>query len=47
MTTLKCMILYPSKAARDAALRTGMEKGVVMSYNRLEEYLLSAANERQ
>jgi uncharacterized protein YndB with AHSA1/START domain len=39
VTTLRCMILYPSKEVRDAALKTGMEAGVIMSYNRLEEFL--------
>jgi hypothetical protein len=31
--------LYPTKAARDAALKTGMKDGVAVSYNRLADYL--------
>jgi uncharacterized protein YndB with AHSA1/START domain len=32
-------VLYPSKEARDAALKTGMKEGMTQSYDRLEEYL--------
>jgi uncharacterized protein YndB with AHSA1/START domain len=32
-------VLYPSKEARDAALRTGMKEGVNLSYNRLDALL--------
>ncbi len=42
-TTLTCTILYPSKEARDAALKTGMKEGVSMSYDRLAEYLQTLA----
>jgi uncharacterized protein YndB with AHSA1/START domain len=38
-TTLTLTIRYESQAARDAVLKTPMEKGVGMSYNRLEELL--------
>jgi len=38
-TTMNCSILYPSAAARDAALKTGMKDGASQSYDRLEEYL--------
>lgn len=42
-TTLTCTILYPSKEARDAALKTGMKEGVSLSYDRLAEYLQTQA----
>ncbi len=35
-TTATVAILYPSQAARDAAVKTGMVKGMEMSYQRLE-----------
>ena len=35
--------LYPSKEARDAALKTGMTEGVAQSFDRLEKYLMSLA----
>lgn len=38
-TTLTQRIRYPSKAARDSALATGMSDGSTMSYERLAEYL--------
>ena len=38
-TTMTSTILYPSKEARDAALKTGMKEGVAASYNRLAELL--------
>jgi uncharacterized protein YndB with AHSA1/START domain len=38
-TTIAQTMLYPSKEARDAALKTGMKEGVAASYNRLAEYL--------
>ena len=38
-TTVTTTIRYPSKAARDAALGTGMKDGADQSYNRLEGYL--------
>jgi len=38
-TTITCRILYPSKEARDAALKTGMKEGVALSFNRLAEHL--------
>lgn len=34
-TTLSITILYPSKEARDAALQTGMTKGINLSFDRL------------
>jgi uncharacterized protein YndB with AHSA1/START domain len=40
-TTVAITILYPSKEARDAALKTGMAKGAGMSYDRLAGVLAS------
>lgn len=42
-TTMSLTILYPSKEARDAATATGMKEGMTQSYDRLAEYLRSAA----
>lgn len=42
-TTLTMTILYPSKEARDAALKTGMKEGMAQSYERLADYLHSMA----
>lgn len=38
-TTLTTRVLYPSREARDAALNSGMERGVTASYERLEQVL--------
>ncbi len=38
-TTVTNTILYPSKEARDAALKTGMKEGVAASFDRLAEVL--------
>ena len=38
-TTLTTTILYASQAARDGALRSGMEQGLAASYDRLAELL--------
>jgi uncharacterized protein YndB with AHSA1/START domain len=38
-TTLTQTLLYPSKEARDAALKTGMKEGANQSYDRLEAHL--------
>jgi uncharacterized protein YndB with AHSA1/START domain len=43
MTTMAQTVLYPSKEARDAAVRTGMKKGVAVSFDRLAEHLRSMA----
>src|SRR5215472_3103433 len=43
-TTVAITILYPSKEARDAALKTGMAKGAGMSYDRLAALLVSLAD---
>jgi len=40
-TTATITLLYPSKDARDAALKTGMKQGMSQSYDRLEAYLES------
>jgi len=42
-TTITQSILYPSREARDAALKTGMTDGVSMSFDRLAGYLASIA----
>jgi uncharacterized protein YndB with AHSA1/START domain len=40
-TTATITLLYASKEARDAALKTGMKQGLAQSYDRLENYLSS------
>ncbi len=40
-TTLTQTVLYSSRAARDAVLKTPMEQGAAMSYDRLEQMLPS------
>jgi uncharacterized protein YndB with AHSA1/START domain len=42
-TTLTQTILYVSREARDGVLKSGMERGVVASYDRLAELLASGA----
>ncbi|MGC2695073.1 MAG: SRPBCC family protein [Candidatus Angelobacter sp.] len=42
-TTITTAILYPSQEARDSALKTGMTKGMSISFDRLEEYLAKQA----
>jgi uncharacterized protein YndB with AHSA1/START domain len=42
-TTIRQQVRYPSKAARDAALKTGMLEGMSESFNRLAEYLATIA----
>jgi uncharacterized protein YndB with AHSA1/START domain len=42
-TTITQRVLYPSKEAREAALRTGMKEGVSLSFNRLDEHLRAMA----
>jgi uncharacterized protein YndB with AHSA1/START domain len=42
-TTITQTILYPSKEARDAALKTGMKDGMDQSFDRLDEYLRTMA----
>ena len=40
-TTLTQTLLYESRAARDAVIKSGMEQGVAASYDRLAELLAS------
>src|SRR6266481_5265717 len=40
-TTITQTVLYQSREARDAVLKSGMEKGVAASYDRLAELLAS------
>ena len=40
-TTLTSTMLYVSQETRDAVLKSGMERGVAASYDRLEELLAS------
>ena len=42
-TTVSQAVLYPSKEARDAALKTGMKDGVTVSFDRLAEYVRTMA----
>jgi uncharacterized protein YndB with AHSA1/START domain len=42
-TTLTMTILYPSKEARDAALKTGMKDGMTQSFDRLADYVRAMA----
>lgn len=42
-TTLTITVRYASRAARDGALKTGMEQGAAASYDRLAELLASTA----
>ena len=42
-TTIMLTVLYPSKEARDAALKTGMTDGMSMTFDRLEEHLRTMA----
>jgi uncharacterized protein YndB with AHSA1/START domain len=40
-TTITQTVLYQSREARDAVLKSGMERGVAASYDRLSELLAS------
>lgn len=40
-TTMTVTVLYPSKEARDAALKTGMKEGMSKSFDRLVEFVAS------
>lgn len=42
-TTISQRVRYPSKEARDAALKTGMQEGVSESFDRLAEHLATMA----
>ncbi len=41
VTKVKLTVLYQSKEARDTASRSGMERGMIAGYNRLEQVLAS------
>jgi uncharacterized protein YndB with AHSA1/START domain len=43
-TTLTTRVLYESREARDGVLKSGMERGVAASYDRLEELLAETSN---
>lgn len=43
-TTLTITLVYPSQAARDATIASGMEHGVAAGYDRLEELLPALAD---
>jgi uncharacterized protein YndB with AHSA1/START domain len=43
VTKVRLVILYESQDARDTASRSGMERGMIAGYNRLEELLVSPA----
>jgi uncharacterized protein YndB with AHSA1/START domain len=42
-TKLNLTVRYPSKEARDGALASGMDRGMVAGYDRLDEILASSA----
>jgi uncharacterized protein YndB with AHSA1/START domain len=42
-TTMSQTVLYPSKDARDAAMKTGMKDGASMSFDRLADHLRGMA----
>jgi uncharacterized protein YndB with AHSA1/START domain len=42
-TRMTQRVLYPTKEARDAVLKTGMKEGMNQSFNRLAEYLRKRA----
>jgi uncharacterized protein YndB with AHSA1/START domain len=42
-TTVTITVLYPSQEARDAALGTGMEQGMSLSFDRLADYMRALA----
>ncbi len=44
MTTLTQTVLYVSQEARDGVLKSGMERGVAVSYDRLAELLASGTH---
>jgi uncharacterized protein YndB with AHSA1/START domain len=44
-TTITQTVLYQSREARDAVLKSGMERGVAASYDRLEELLALESKE--
>ncbi len=47
ITTITQTLLYQSREARDAVLKSGMEKGVGASYDRLDEVLAAQPQTKQ
>jgi uncharacterized protein YndB with AHSA1/START domain len=45
-TTMTLTILYPSKEARENALKAGMKEGMEMTFDRLEKHLLASQSAR-
>ena len=43
LTDLRISVVYPSREARDATIKSGMEHGVRASYDRLDDILAGAA----
>ena len=43
VTKVRLTVLYQSKEARDTATRSGMEQGMIVGFNRLEELLSTIA----
>lgn len=43
VTTITQTVLYPSKEARDAAMKTGMKEGVSRSFDLLADYVATMA----
>jgi uncharacterized protein YndB with AHSA1/START domain len=41
-TDVRITIAYPSRDARDATIKSGMERGMAASYDRLDDLLASA-----
>lgn len=46
ITKVELTVLYESKEARDTASKSGMERGIVAGYNRLEEMLQEKGHDR-
>jgi uncharacterized protein YndB with AHSA1/START domain len=46
VTKMTLSVLYASKEARDTASRSGMERGMIAGYDRLEQVLASLSDER-
>jgi len=42
-TTVTTTVLYESQEVRDAVLKSGMERGIAESYDKLAEHLASIA----
>jgi uncharacterized protein YndB with AHSA1/START domain len=45
-TTVAMTVLYVSREARDAAMKTGMTKGMAQSYEKLDELLMATPAEK-